>query len=633
MELKSFFAQDDQGNKLSGATCYVYKRGTESLISYIVGANGLVISNPFIADSSGLVQFAAANGLYDIRVVSGNRDYRLPMQFNDVTGTLEAVEMAANKAETARDAAQLSAGIKSDKDAGLLSTSSGEYFSVPSADASEFLILYRNNAGVAVEVDRYSNASAVMAAAGNIRQDEQEQSILTVADEHGYTSLTFNTHGEYSSPSIQLKKDQFSNDVFSIINNPKIALSVEDEHGFASVYISAGDQLTGSERLERAIAELTGLVQKSGSVSPNYGINGVSAHRGSTLGGQVPENSIDAFRASARLGYRVVETDVLKTSDGQFVLMHNSTINDTCRNASDYSVLAAPVAVADLTLASLRENYVLASNTPRYRRKVPTLQEFLLTCRELRLFPLVEIKDTPSITLFDVEKVVEACIDTLGVQGFALMSFNFGFVTHARKFAPRIEVQYLFNALTVADIDFVAGKLPAAINVKYDALTAELVSHAHRLGVKVAAWTVVNNAYDRMLRMGVDYITTNLIAPDLLDKSAHLVVRSDVLYSPFTTTGIVDANGVLTLAQGQAVTFPTKAENYIELGSYYLGLDYKGTATVVANNSTGDIANSGDEFVRYSGQSVVYALAPFFTVTAGVGGCVIKDIQFTVHKA
>ena len=31
MELKNFFTQDDAGNALSEATCYVYQRGTESL--------------------------------------------------------------------------------------------------------------------------------------------------------------------------------------------------------------------------------------------------------------------------------------------------------------------------------------------------------------------------------------------------------------------------------------------------------------------------------------------------------------------------------------------------------------------------------------------------------------------------
>ncbi|AMB78597.1 hypothetical protein AV641_05675 [Pseudomonas fragi] len=94
MELKNFFAQDDQGNKLPGANCYVYVRGTETLAVGVVKANGVILQSPFAADSDGLVQFAAPNGLYDLRIVRGKRDYRIAVQFNDVADTLAIIEAA-----------------------------------------------------------------------------------------------------------------------------------------------------------------------------------------------------------------------------------------------------------------------------------------------------------------------------------------------------------------------------------------------------------------------------------------------------------------------------------------------------------------------------------------------------------
>lgn len=95
LELKNFFVQDDKGNVLSAATCYLYERGTESLVKVLQGANGLALDNPFVSDQQGLVQFAAPNGLYDLRVVKGSRDYRLRMQCNDVMETADAAENAA----------------------------------------------------------------------------------------------------------------------------------------------------------------------------------------------------------------------------------------------------------------------------------------------------------------------------------------------------------------------------------------------------------------------------------------------------------------------------------------------------------------------------------------------------------
>ena len=68
---------------------------------------------------------------------------------------------AKSDAEAARDAAQLSSGVYIDAATGLASTSSGKFFSVPSPESTEYLILYQNNAGAAKEVDRYPSAAAI----------------------------------------------------------------------------------------------------------------------------------------------------------------------------------------------------------------------------------------------------------------------------------------------------------------------------------------------------------------------------------------------------------------------------------------------------------------------------------------
>ena len=68
---------------------------------------------------------------------------------------------AKSEAEAARDAAQLSGGVYPDEAAGLASTPDDRFFSVPSPQSTEYLILYQNVSGVAVEVDRYPNAKAI----------------------------------------------------------------------------------------------------------------------------------------------------------------------------------------------------------------------------------------------------------------------------------------------------------------------------------------------------------------------------------------------------------------------------------------------------------------------------------------
>lgn len=160
MELKNFFAQDDQGNKLPGATCYVYQRGTESLITGLLKANGTLLPNPFAANDDGFIQFAAPNGLYDVRVVQGARDNRLPLQFNDVAETADAARSAAVRAELARDVAQLSVGLKDDIAHGLSTTVSGQYFNVKSGNDSYFNT-YKNESGAAVFYGSFPSANSI----------------------------------------------------------------------------------------------------------------------------------------------------------------------------------------------------------------------------------------------------------------------------------------------------------------------------------------------------------------------------------------------------------------------------------------------------------------------------------------
>ena len=73
----------------------------------------------------------------------------------------EQIAAEVHRAEIAADVAQLSAGIYSSTSAGIAATTSGKYFSVPSADSDEYLILYKNDSGTAVEVQRYPSADRV----------------------------------------------------------------------------------------------------------------------------------------------------------------------------------------------------------------------------------------------------------------------------------------------------------------------------------------------------------------------------------------------------------------------------------------------------------------------------------------
>jgi len=83
LETKNYFSTDAAGNILPSATVYVYNAGTTDLASGIANINGAALSNPFTALPSGLVQFQAPDGEYDLRVTKGGRDFSIRIQAFD----------------------------------------------------------------------------------------------------------------------------------------------------------------------------------------------------------------------------------------------------------------------------------------------------------------------------------------------------------------------------------------------------------------------------------------------------------------------------------------------------------------------------------------------------------------------
>ena len=71
---------------------------------------------------------------------------------------IEQVNSSVAIAQSAADSAQLNGGVYASISLGIAGTSSGEYFSTISPDSAEYLILYLNSSGTAVEQKRYPSA-------------------------------------------------------------------------------------------------------------------------------------------------------------------------------------------------------------------------------------------------------------------------------------------------------------------------------------------------------------------------------------------------------------------------------------------------------------------------------------------
>lgn len=93
----------------------------------------------------------------------------------------DLVTAEADRAEAAADAASLSANVYPDTTAGLAAVGEGEYFSVPSAEDTEYLILYQDLAGVATEVKRYPSKLRIDQTEDTARAEFEQPNVLSSA--------------------------------------------------------------------------------------------------------------------------------------------------------------------------------------------------------------------------------------------------------------------------------------------------------------------------------------------------------------------------------------------------------------------------------------------------------------------
>ena len=138
-----------------------------------------------------------------------------------------------------------------------------------------------------------------------------------------------------------------------------------------------------------------------------------------------PENTLIAFEMSAQYGYKFVETDVLFTSDGVPVLMHDATINRTARN-SDGTKLSEPVRIEDITYQqALTYDYGIYKGDQFAGTKIPTFEEFMYCCKANNLHPWIELKNEKIYTLAEIQQII-SIIKQYGMdEHVSIISFSY----------------------------------------------------------------------------------------------------------------------------------------------------------------------------------------------------------------
>lgn len=114
--------------------------------------------------------------------------------------------VSASVAGAAKDATLLASSVYASTALGLAATAVDRYFSVPSAASAEYLILYQNQAGAAVEIKRYPSTAALDFSKASASGD----SALIVRDESGEMLMVV-TPAKVNHPDINAIRVQAAN--------------------------------------------------------------------------------------------------------------------------------------------------------------------------------------------------------------------------------------------------------------------------------------------------------------------------------------------------------------------------------------------------------------------------------------
>lgn len=230
----------------------------------------------------------------------------------------------------------------------------------------------------------------------------------------------------------------------------------------------------------------------------------IASHRGGAF--LWPENSMTAFRETARLPVDQVECDVHLSADGEVVIMHDATLDRT----TDARGPVVARSAAELRTA------VRVKGTGG--EGVPMLADLAELIRPTKLLLRVEIKaDAQGLPYPGIVERVLAVLDATGMrERTVVIGFQAPTMAEAARAGGLAGVAWLLEAPWWRALDL-AGAIAAArahgvdeIGLPESLVDARVVTAVRAAGLGIGTWGA-NHAPSirRMLALGVDVFATD----------------------------------------------------------------------------------------------------------------------------
>lgn len=213
-------------------------------------------------------------------------------------------------------------------------------------------------------------------------------------------------------------------------------------------------------------------------------------------GGEVPENTLQAFRVGCESSAVAVECDVQLTADKQLIVIHDETVDRTTNGRG---------LVRDLNLNDIRKLKVNGGGS------LPILAEVIGVVRQYNKMLMIEVK---AKTTEEARETCAATIAWIFEHHAAADAEIHSFFSEAVQMASvaGLRAAFIIDALDdVTQVITTTKHIGAySINAHHAGITQELIKQSRDQGLEIGAWTVdTTEDFLRMKTLGVTGLITN----------------------------------------------------------------------------------------------------------------------------
>ncbi|MDD4184314.1 MAG: glycerophosphodiester phosphodiesterase family protein [Candidatus Izemoplasmatales bacterium] len=227
---------------------------------------------------------------------------------------------------------------------------------------------------------------------------------------------------------------------------------------------------------------------------------GMIAHRG--LSGIETENTINAFIAAANRSYFGIECDVQAAKDGKLIITHDDTL---------LRLGLLNIHIPSYTYDEIKRFTLIDRKTGNLNDKIviPLFSDYLCVCHTYQKHAVIELKE--GLSLANIDNCIELIDKEYDQNDVSIISFNDKYLSYVRKNHPKINLYYLTNKMDDKVYDL-CEKNQFNLDVLASEINEADVKKFHLVGLKVCVYTVNDKEQaEKLIKMGVDYITTDIL--------------------------------------------------------------------------------------------------------------------------